>query len=270
MSSTAVLSRSARQELSAVVMIAQRDVTKLARDRLRIAVNLMFPIVLMVGLGNLLEPTVGQVSGLDTVTLAFTGVLAATLFQSAAAGMISLVEDREQDFARELFVTPVSRLALMSGKVVGENLVALCQGAGIVVAALVFGVAMSAHQVALIIGPCVACALLGASFGLATVAALPNQRSAMQVFQFLIVPQYVLGGVVVPLHGVASWLDALGWAMPLRYGVELTRAAFYAGGPDYREVVTLGPGADVAVMAALFVACLAGGGWLWERREHRR
>ncbi|MGH9115373.1 MAG: hypothetical protein ACRDWW_06030, partial [Acidimicrobiales bacterium] len=80
MSSTAVLSRSARQELSAVVMIAQRDVTKLARDRLRIAVNLMFPIVLMVGLGNLLEPTVGQVSGLDTVTLAFTGVLAATLF----------------------------------------------------------------------------------------------------------------------------------------------------------------------------------------------
>ncbi len=41
------------------------------------------------------------------MTVAFTGVLAASLFQSAAAGMISIAEDRENDFARELFVTPV-------------------------------------------------------------------------------------------------------------------------------------------------------------------
>lgn len=251
-------------------MIAQRDVTKLRRDRLRLAVNLMFPIVLMVGLGNLLAPTVGRVSGLGTVTLAFTGVLAATMFQSAAAGMISLVEDRDQDFARELFVAPVPRLALMSGKVLGETLVALGQGACIALAALLFGVSVGAGQLALMVGPCVACALLGASFGLATVAALPNQRSAMQIFQFLIVPQYVLSGVLVPLHGVAGWLDVLGWAMPMRYGVELTRAAYYAGTPGYREVVTLGPVGDLAIMAPLFVALVLGGGRLWEHREHRR
>lgn len=256
--------------LSAALMIAQRDVTKLRRDRLRIAVNLMFPIVLMVGLGNLLSPTVGVVSGLDTVTLAFTGVLAATMFQSAGAGMISLVEDREQDFARVLFVSPVSRLTLMSGKVAGETLVALSQGACIVVAALIFGVAIGPGQLASIVGPCIACAVLGASFGLATVAALPNQRSAMEVFQFLIVPQYVLSGVVVPLSGVPEWLNVLGWAMPMRYGVELTRAAFYAGTPAYHKVVSLGPGGDVAVMLPLFVILVLGGGWLWERRERSR
>lgn len=256
--------------LSAVLMIAQRDVTKLRRDHLRIAVNLMFPIVLMVGLGNLLAPTVGVVSGLDTVTLAFTGVLAATMFQSAGAGMISLVEDRKQDFAREMFVAPVSRLTLMSGKVVGETLVALAQGACIVVAALVFGVSIGLGQFGRVVGPCIACALLGASFGLATVAALPNQRSAMETFQFLIVPQYVLSGVVVPLHGVTSWLAGLGWAMPMRYGVDLTRAAFYAGSPAYHQVVSLGPGGDLAVMAPAFAIFLLGGGWLWERRERHR
>jgi ABC-2 type transport system permease protein len=255
--------------LPAVLMIAQRDVTKLRRDRLRLAVNLMFPIVLMIGLGNLLAPTVGRVSGLDTVTLAFTGVLAATIFQSAAAGMISLVEDREQDFARELFVTPVSRVTLMSGKVAGETLVALCQGACIVVAALLFGVGIGLDHLALIIGPCIAAALFGASFGLATVAALPNQRSAMQIFQFLIVPQYVLSGVVVPLHGTTGWLDALGWAMPMRYVVELTRAGFYAGTPGYHEVVSIGPAGGLAVVAPLFVVFLVCGGWLWDRRERR-
>lgn len=270
MTATALRCRPARHQISAVLTIAQRDVTKLRRDRLRLAVNLMFPVVMMVGLGNLLAPTVGRVYGLDTVTLAFTGVLAATIFQSAAAGMISLVEDREQDFARELFVAPVSHLVLMSGKVLGETAVALCQGVCIALAALLFGVNIGFHQLMLMMAPCVACALLGASFGLATVAALPNQRSAMQVFQFLIVPQYVLSGVVVPLRGVAGWLNALGWAMPMRYAVELTRAAFYVGTPGYGEVVTLGPTGDLAVMVPLFVLFLLGGERLWEYRERSR
>ena len=60
MSTTAAPPRSARRELSAVLMIAQRDVIKLRRDGLRVAVNLMFPIAAMVGLGTVLEPTVGR------------------------------------------------------------------------------------------------------------------------------------------------------------------------------------------------------------------
>jgi ABC-2 type transport system permease protein len=128
-----------RRELSALLAIAQRDVTKLLCDRPRLAVNLAFPVLLIGGLGAILQPTVGRVTGLSAVTLAFTRVLAASLFQSAAAGMISIVEDRENDFSRELFVTPVSRLTLVGGKVAGETLVALCQGACIVGFALAFG-----------------------------------------------------------------------------------------------------------------------------------
>ena len=270
MTATTLTQRPMGHALSAILMIAERDVTKMRRDRLRLAVNLMFPIVLMVGLGNLLAPTVGRVSGLDTVTLAFTGVLAATMFQSAAAGMISLVEDREQDFARELFVAPVSRLVLMSGKVVGETLVALSEGVCIVVAGLLFGVAIGVNQAVVLVAPCIACALAGASFGLVTVAALPSQRSAMQVFQFLIVPQYLLSGVVVPLHGVSGWLNVLGWGMPMRYGVELTRAAFYAGQPAYHQVVSLSPGGDLAIMASLSAVFVLGGGLLWARMERDR
>jgi ABC-2 type transport system permease protein len=93
-------------EVGALAAIAQRDLTKLLRDRLRLAVSLALPVALILGIGNILQPTVGRVTGLNAVTLAFTGVLAATLFQSAAAGMISLVEDRDTDFSRELFVTP--------------------------------------------------------------------------------------------------------------------------------------------------------------------
>src|SRR5260370_10221056 len=235
------------QELCGLLGIAQRDVIKLLRDRPRLAVNLAIQVLLIGGVGAILQPTVGRVTVLNAVTLAFTGVLAASLFQSAAAGMISIVEDRENDFSRELFVTPVSRLTLVAGKVAGETLVAGCQGAAIIGFAAAFGVRMSAGQLAALIAPGLACCLLGGAFGLATIAVLPNQRSAMQIFQFLIIPQYVLVGVLVPLRGTPYYLDVASHLMPMPYVVELTRAAFYAVTPGYRQVVSGSPWVDAAV-----------------------
>jgi hypothetical protein len=71
------VSATATGELSGVAAIAQRDVIKLLRDRPRLLVNLAFPVLLIGGLGAILQPTVGRVTGLNAVTLAFTGVLAA-------------------------------------------------------------------------------------------------------------------------------------------------------------------------------------------------
>jgi ABC-2 type transport system permease protein len=257
-------------ELWALAAIAQRDVTKLLRDRARLAVNLAFPIMLIAGLGSVLQATVGRVTGLDAVTLAFTGVLAATLFQSAAAGMISIVQDRENDFSRELFVAPVSRLTLIAGKVLGETCVAVLQGTTVVLFAGLFGAHMSPDQLARLALPALACALLGASFGLATLAALPNQRSAMDVFQFLIIPQYAVAGVIVPLHGLPTWLDVVAWAMPLRYAVGLTREAFYAGTDGYAEVTVAGPAVDLAVTVGLIVVLICVGTLVFIHRERNR
>ncbi len=256
--------------LSALAVIAQRDVTKLLRDRPRLAVSLAFPVLLIGGLGGTLQATVGRVTGLDAVALAFTGVLAATLFQSTAAGMISIVEDRETDFSRELFVAPVRRLTLLVGKMAGETLVALVQGAFIVVFAVAFGVRLAPGQVALLAWAGLACCLLGSTFGLVTIAVLGSQRSATQVFQFLIIPQYVLGGVLVPLHGVSPLLSAISRLMPLRYPVGLARAAFYAGRPGYAVAVTGSAAVDAAVSGGLFLLFLVAGVALFSYRERNR
>ncbi|HLI57849.1 MAG TPA: ABC transporter permease [Actinomycetota bacterium] len=255
--------------MNALAAIAQRDLTKLLRDRTRLAVSLALPVALILGIGNILEPTVGRVTGLNSVTLAFVGVLSATLFQSSAAGMLSIVEDRDTDFSRELFVAPVPRLTLVAGRMAGETLVALCQGVCIVVFARLIGVSIGGGQLLALVLPCVASCLLGAAFGLAALSALPNQRSAMQVFEFLILPQYVLAGVLVPLTGLPGWVEGLSWAMPLRYPVGLTQAAFYAGTPDYRKVVTASPLLDLVVMVALFALLVAAGTAVLNFRERR-
>jgi ABC-2 type transport system permease protein len=265
-----VTAHRAAYQASGLAAIAQRDLLKLVRDRPRLAVNLAFPVLLVGGLGSLLQPTVGRLTGLDTVTLAFTGVLAATVFQSAAAGMISIVEDRETDFARELFVTPVARLTLVTGKLAGECLVALAQGACVLAFAVVFGVPATPGRLASLALACLGSCLLGGSFGLATVAALPNQRAAMQVFQFLIIPQYVLAGVLVPLRGVAPWLRVVSAVMPMRYAVDAARASYYTGTAGYAKVVAGGLVLDMVVAGGLFAAFLAVGTALFIRRERTR
>ncbi|HEY2791735.1 MAG TPA: ABC transporter permease [Micromonosporaceae bacterium] len=257
-------------ELNAVVAIAARDVTKLIRDRPRLAVNLMFPVLLIGGLGSVLQASLGVVTGVDAVAIAFSGVLAATVFQSAAAGMISIVEDRETDFARELFVAPVRRTTLLAGKITGEAAVAMAQVAFVVLFAVIFGVRVSGPQLLRLIPVAVLISLLGAAFGLATVAALPNQRSAMQVFQFLIIPQYVLAGVLVPLHALPTYLNVIAGVMPLRYAVNLARAAYFAGDPAAHAVSPADPARDALIVVALLVALLIAGALIFDYRERTR
>jgi len=92
----------------------------------------------------------------------------------------------------------------------------------------------------------------------------------MQVFQFLIIPQYLLGGVIVPLRGTSPALNAAAWAMPMRYAVDLTRAAYYAGTPGYREAVVGRPLLDAAVLACVAVLLLGSGAMLFSYRERTR
>jgi ABC-type multidrug transport system permease subunit len=92
----------------------------------------------------------------------------------------------------------------------------------------------------------------------------------MDIFQFLIIPQYVLAGVIVPLRGAAPWLNAVSLFMPLRYAVDLTRSAFYAGTGGYREAVTGSPVVDAAVTSVLAALFLTAGGLLFSHRERTR
>ena len=124
----------------AIATIAYRDLVKFLRDPARMVAGFVLPLILIWVLGGTMRANVGAGLGYDYLVFTFTGVLAQTLFQSAAAGVISLIEDREDDFSQELFVSPISRYAIIFGKILGESTVAIVQGIGITLFAVVIGV----------------------------------------------------------------------------------------------------------------------------------
>lgn len=260
----------AAREASAIATIAYRDMLKFFRDPARMVSTFIFPLLFIAALGGSLQANLGASLGYNLITYTFTGVYAMTLFQSSTLGIISLIEDRMNDFSQEMFVAPVSRYAIIFGKLLGESLVALAQGVAIVAFGLVAGVPLTVGSTAALLPVGIATCLLGAGFGLILLPLFQNQRTANQVFPFLILPQFFLAGVFNPIQRLPWYLDILSKLSPMRYAVDLTRNIFYAGRPEYARVVLQSPLLNLAITGAMFTAFLLLGTALFVRSERNR
>jgi len=257
------------KELNAVITIAYRDLMKLLRDRTRLISSLIFPFIFIGILGGSLQAGLGASVGINLLTFTFTGVLVQTLFMSAAQGVISLIDDRENDFSQEIFVSPISRYTIVFGKILGETLVALVQGIGIIAFGLVLGIQFSLQLFLAMLPIAIIVCLFGGAFGVVILANLGTRRAADQIFNFIMLPQYFLAGVFNPIQNLPWYLDILSKLSPLRYAVDLARGVFYAGSPDYL-VVLASPLVNLAIIAAEFAVFLIFGTVLFVRRERNR
>jgi ABC-2 type transport system permease protein len=257
-------------EVSAIAAISMRDLLKFLTDRSRLVGTFIFPFVLMGLMGGTLQLNLGKAVGFNFIGFTFTGVLGMTIFQSSAQGIASLLEDRQNDFAQEIFVSPISRYSIVFGKILGESMVALAQAAPLVLFALVLRVPLTSGQVTLMIPVAIISCLVGGSFGLLAMSVINDQRAANQIFNFLVLPQFFLAGVFNPIAILPWYLEVLSRISPMRYVVDLFRGIVYSGRPEYHKVVLLDPLSNLAVMAVMFGVFMVAGTALFVRRETNR
>lgn len=258
------------REANAIVAIAYRDFLKLLRDPARMISTFVFPMVFIGILGNSLQAGLGNAAGYNILVFTFTGVLVQTVYQSTTTGIISLMDDRENDFSQEIFVSPISRYSIIFGKILGETLVALPQGAAIMAFAFVIGVPLNWAQVAGLAVAGVIAALYGGAFGVILLAFVTSRRAADQIFPFLLLPQFFTAGIFAPIKVLPFYLEILSLLSPLRYAVDLTRGIFYLGQPEYDRIVLTSPLVDLGVIGATFAIFLVIGTFLFVRSERNR
>jgi ABC-2 type transport system permease protein len=261
---------STMHEINAVAAIAGRDLVKFLRDRSRVVLSFLVPLLLLVLLGKTVQSNLGHSAGFNFVAFTFTGVLGMTIFQSSMQGIASLLDDRQNDFAQEIFIAPISRYTIVCGKILGESLVALAQTLPVLAMALLLGVSISPGRLALLAPVAVAGCVLGGSFGLVAMALINTRRAADQMFNFLLLPQLFLAGVFNPITVLPWYLAILSRLSPLRYLVDLFRDVMYAGRPEYSRVVLLSPAANVVAIIVMVIVFVSAGTALFVRRETNR
>jgi ABC-2 type transport system permease protein len=257
-------------ELNVMSAIAGRDMLKFIRDPGRLVAAVVFPFTMIFLLGGTLQLNLGRSVGFNFIGFAFTGFLGMTLFQSTAQGLTSLMEDRQNDFAQEVFVSPVSRYSIVFGKIVGETLVAIVQVIPFVLFAVILRVPLTPMHIALLVPVALLSCFMGGAFGLLLLNTMSDIRASNQIFNFVFLPQYFLAGMISPINVLPWYLAVLSLLSPMRYVIDLARGVVFAGTPEYGRVVLLSPATNIAVLAAMFVAFMVAGTALFVRRETTR
>lgn len=263
------------REINAILTIAYRDMLRFLRDPSRLIGTLILPIIFVGVLGGSFQAGLGSGAGYNLLTFIFTGVYAQTLFQSTAFGIISLIEDRENDFSQEIFISPISRYSIIFGKIFGESLVALAQAIVVILFGLIIGIPLTPLRVVgLIIAGILTC-LMGGAFGLLLLSGFGSQRAANQILPFLIFPQFFLAGAFSPIKAAPGqtlpwYIDILSRISPLRYGVDFTRNLYYAGTPTYNRVVLESPVVNLAILVVMFLVFLVIGTFVFVRSERNK
>jgi ABC-2 type transport system permease protein len=150
------------------------------------------------------------------------------LFGTAYAGF-SLLPEVKTGVMERLRVTPVSRVALLVGRVGKDVVMLVVQGLLIILAAVLFGFRASAGDIALGLG---LVALLGVAVGSVSYAValkVKLEYVLASVLSSTIIPLMLLSGVLLPMSNGPQWLYWLSRVNPLSHVVDAERSIFTSG-----------------------------------------
>jgi ABC-2 type transport system permease protein len=213
--------------------------------------SMLQPVLYLVLFAPLLTGMPGAM-GEDPWQWFVPGMLAMlSLFTTAYAGFGLLPEVRSGAHER-LLATPVSRSALLLGRVLRDITVMLVQALVIVAAMLPFGLRPSPVGV---LAALVLLAVLGVGLGtLSYLFALVVKVEYLfaALLQAVTMPLILLSGVLLPMDLAPGWLYALSRANPVSHVVDAERALFAGDLTDPSVAV----GTAVAVVLAVVALVL--------------
>lgn len=252
-------------------MLATRDLLKFLRDKGRLAGTFIFPIVFLGIFAVTLDAGLGsQNLGFSYVDYVFSGMILQVIFQSSLMGIVSLIQDREKDFAMSIFVAPISRASIVLGKITGESLVGLLQVMGLIVFGYFVGVSFSPLALLQVIPVILLSSFVGGSLGILFASQLETPESAQRIFPFFVFPLIFLSGAFTPVNNLPPVLNILKSINPLYYGVDAMRNLLFSGRAEFEIVVSNPLWYDLSIFMGLGLFSFLVGTWLFTRKEGNR
>jgi daunorubicin resistance ABC transporter membrane protein len=225
----AVPEHTLRSDLRALSIVWQRELIRFRRDRLRAVTSLIQPLLFLLVLGTGLSSLAkgSMPPGVSFKAFIYPGVLAMSVMFTAIFSAASIVWDREFGFLREMLVAPVSRSAIVIGKIFGGATIATFQGIIMLALAGLADVPYNPVLLLTLAGELFLLAFTLTSFGVMMAARITQFQAFMALTQMLVMPLFFLSGALYPLAGLPAWLSVLTRIDPLTYVVGPMRHAVF-------------------------------------------
>ena len=258
------------REASATFAIAWREVLRAVKSPLSIAFTVIFPVIFIGILGGSISQNLSAALPFDYLPFMLIGMIANTMYQGTITGVTNLVEERENDFTAELFVAPISRYAVLVGKICGSAIAAMISLVGILAMIVVMQIPMEPVDLLRVLALTPILALAGGALGVLFIGFVQDPKVAGIGVALLVFPQMFLAGAMIPVQNATGILSILAKLMPMTYSIDLARNIFYAGKPEYSATVLHPMWFDFTITAILFVVFTAVGTWLFVRADRNR
>ncbi|MEV6663323.1 ABC transporter permease [Streptomyces nigra] len=206
-------------------LIYGRYMRQSLRSRFALLFGVLMPLLYLLFFGPLLTdlPLGGKGSSWQVLVPGL--LLQLGLFGASFAGFAVIIE-QGQGVVDRMRVTPVSRLALLLGRVLREATVFVFQAVLLVLAALVMG--LRAPLPGVLIGfafvGLLTVSLASLSYALALKVRTPQEFGP--AVNALTMPMMLLSGLMLPMTLGPRWLDVLSHFVPFRYLVDAVRDAY--------------------------------------------
>lgn len=256
----------------AVWSLAVRELVRFIRQRTRLVGAVGQPVLFWVlfgaGLHGSFSPPAWAPRSMTYQEYFFPGVAVMIVLFTAIFSTISIIEDRREGFLQGVLVAPISRLAIVLGKLCGGTALAVIQAGLFLALAPFLGLKIgptAAFEVALFL-TLLAFALTALGFLIAW--PLDSTQGFHAIMSIFLLPMWLLSGAFFPA-GDTGWLRWVIQANPLTYGVAGLRRLLYSG-----EGLDAAPGLPamsmcVTVTVVFCVVCIAISVWLANRRTSR-
>ncbi|MEV7883608.1 ABC transporter permease [Streptomyces sp. NPDC002817] len=206
-------------------LIYGRYLRQSLRSRFALLFGVLMPLLYLLFFGPLLTDLPLGGPGSSWQLLVPGLLLQLGLFGASFAGFTIIVE-KSQGVVERMRVTPVSRLALLLGRVLRDATVFVLQAVLLVLAALAMG--LRAPLPGILIGfafvALLTVSLASLSYALAMKLHTPGEFGP--AVNALTMPMMLLSGLMLPMTLGPAWLDVLSHFVPFRYLVDAVRDAY--------------------------------------------
>jgi len=152
------------------------------------------------------------------------GFMALTVVMGGLSGLASAIaREKEQGTMDGIMVAPISRDAIVGGKMLSQTVRGMIQGFLILgLSMLLFGVKVYGSPLLMVVVMLLGVASF-AGIGIIATSVAPEQETATMMMMLLQFPMMFLSGILFPMDQLPNWLQWIGKALPLYYAADALR-----------------------------------------------
>jgi ABC-2 type transport system permease protein len=142
---------------------------------------------------------------------------------------VSFLRERTQGTLERLMATPLRRAEIVLGYMLGFTVLALIQSAEVLLFSLYVLKLYNAGSVWLIFLVAILMAIAAVNLGIFVSMFARTEFQAVQFIPLVIVPQFLLSGILVPVSTEPGWMQPISKVLPLTYAVDGLRSVMIRG-----------------------------------------